>query len=506
MKKTLVFSGLIALMVSIITVGGFGYWMKNEKTINIQHIDATPTSSVVYTKDDSGNFRPLDFTATSEKVVNAVVHIKSTQMMDKNNMRGFQQQGQIPDAFKDLFGDRFFGPNRRFQQQQSPLEPQARVGTGSGVIVNEKGYIITNNHVIENAQDIEVTLHDNRNYKAKVIGTDPTTDIAVLQIKAEDLPTLPFVNSDRVKVGEWVLAVGNPFSLNSTVTAGIVSAKGRNININKEQYAVEDFIQTDAAINPGNSGGALVNLDGGLIGINTAIASRTGAYNGYGFAVPSNMVQKVMADLIQYGSVQRGVLGVMIRNVDGNLAKDKDLNITQGVYVDSLMENSAAGIAGILKGDVIVKVDDITVDSAPELQGLIARHHPGEKVRITVNRKGSEKSIDVVLKSRTNDYANIDENQATILKSLGAKFESLDKDIAKKLDIEGGVKVSQLYSGKIKLNTNMREGFIITKVNGKKVKDIDKLVKILEDHKGGVMLEGVYEDIPGVYYYAFGLS
>jgi len=342
MNRSNLYSGLIALVVSLTCFGVINQFNTTEKTVRVEHISKTPSSKAVYTLDEEKNIVPLDFTKTAEEVVDAVVHIKSTQLNNNQSIQNFQNQSS-PHPFDDFFGNdyqHFFGP--RIQRQRIPNvgKPQPQIGSGSGVIVSHDGYIITNNHVIDHADDIEVTLHDNRTYKAKVIGTDPTTDLALLQIKEKNLPQIAYLDSDQVKIGEWVLAVGNPFSLNSTITAGIVSAKGRNINILKEQYAVEDFIQTDAAINPGNSGGALVNLDGGLVGINTAIASTTGSYSGYGFAIPSNIVSKIIQDLIEYGVVQRGVLGITIRTVDGNLAKDKGLNNVKGVYVDSRREGN----------------------------------------------------------------------------------------------------------------------------------------------------------------------
>ena len=381
-----------------------------------------------------------------------------------------------------------------------------RMGTGSGVIISDDGYIVTNNHVIANADDIEVTLHDNRNFKARVIGTDPSTDLAVLQIKADDLPTVPFVNSDEVRIGQWVLAVGNPMGLTSTVTAGIVSAKGRNININRDRYAIENFIQTDAAINPGNSGGALVDLQGGLIGINTAIASPTGTFAGYGFAVPANIVQKVVEDLITYGSVQRGVLGIMIRSLDGNLARKHELDRTVGVYVDSLMANSAAAEAGIKEGDIIIEVDGKEVKTSPELQGIIARFRPGEKVDLKVDRKGKTKTYSVILNNKEGNKEMVTADTREVIKVLGADFETVDQKTADRLNIDGGVKVKKLYPGKLRKQTQMKEGFIITRIDGKKVKDVDAMVEYLENKEGGVMMEGVYEDIPGEYYYAFGMD
>ena len=360
--------------------------------------------------------------------------------------------------------------------------------------------------MIAGADDIEVTLHDNRTYKARVIGTDPSTDLALIQVKEKDLPTLPLVNSDDVQVGEWVLAVGNPFNLNSTVTAGIVSAKSRNINILQDRYAIESFIQTDAAINPGNSGGALVNLQGGLVGVNTAIASPTGAYSGYGFAVPANIVSKVVEDLLEYGVVQRGYLGVTIRSVDGNLAKEKDLNVMTGVYVDSVAENSAALEAGIEPGDVILSVGETSVSSSPQLQETIARFRPGDEVRLKVLRGTKEIPLKVQLKNRDGEFTYVAKDAREIFRVLGADFDNIDKKTARKLDVQGGVKVSKLYAGKLSKYTDIREGFIITKINRQTIKDKDDLVRALESTDGGVMIEGLYEDLPGKQYYAFGIG
>jgi Do/DeqQ family serine protease len=460
----------------------------------------------VYSLDNEGNPIALDFNETAEKVLDGVVHIKSSHVV-RGNIQNYGNRN-LPDPFRDFFGDEF----ERFFRFDSPESkpnsniPPVRIGSGSGVIISEDGYIVTNNHVVAEADDIEVTLHDNRTYKATVIGTDPSTDLAVIQIKEKDLPTVPFVDSDEVKVGQWVLAVGNPMGLNSTVTAGIISAKGRNINILKDQYAVENFIQTDAAINPGNSGGALVNLNGGLVGINTAIASPTGTFAGYGFAVPANIVSKVVEDLLEYGMVQRGVLGVMIRTIDGNLAKEKDLDLTQGVYVDSLLVKSAAAKAGVKVGDIILAVDGVDVKTSPELQGIIARHRPGEEVSLTLNRNGKKTQVTVTLSNREGATALVSKEKREINEILGAEFKDLSPEETKQLAIKGGVRVKQLFAGKIRRNTQMREGFIITHVDGKAISSVDELEKTLKQKEGGVMLEGVYEDLPGVHYYAFGMN
>ncbi len=506
-NKIYLYSALVALVVTTLTLGVFSLTREEQgRTLKIEHINSSPSAKAVFTTNEEGKLVPLDFTEVAEKVMPAVVHIKSTQTIS-NRYFNERQPNPFDEFFKNDPFREFFGPEF-FNQPNSPNrggEPPVRVGQGSGVIINADGYIVTNNHVVANASDLEVTLHDNRTFKATIVGTDPTTDLALIQIKEQDLPSLPFVDSDEVKVGEWVLAVGNPFNLNSTVTAGIVSAKARNINILREQFAVESFIQTDAAINPGNSGGALVNLQGGLIGINTAIASPTGAYSGYGFAVPTNIVEKIVEDLMEYGAVQRGVLGVMIRSIDGSLVREKGLTLTRGAYVDSLLENSAAKAAGIKAGDIIIAVDDNTVESSPELQEIIARHRPGDRVKVTVNRKGTEKTFSVILNNRKGNTDLVKKEHKKVLNIIGADLETIDDKTAEKLDLNGGVKVTRLYAGKIRQNTNMREGFIITKVDGKTVKTVEEVVSILENKNGGVMLEGVYEDIPGEHYYAFGM-
>ena len=507
MKKyvTLIIS---AVLGSALTIGTFMLFGNNNgNTVKIEHLSGSPVVGATYTVTEDGEVVPLEFTTVSKQVMPAVVHIKSTQVQNTGNS---QYRGN-PDQFRDFFDDDifeyFFGPEFRFEspRQQQPRGPQARVGAGSGVIINADGYIVTNNHVIDNADDIEVTLDDNRVFKAKVIGADPSTDIALLQINEKGLPYLPLVNSDDVEVGEWVLAVGNPFNLNSTVTAGIVSAKGRSIHILPDRSAIESFIQTDAAINPGNSGGALVNLQGGLIGINTAIASPTGAYAGYGFAVPSNIVSKVVEDLLRYGMVQRGYLGLIIRSVDGNLAKEKDLNVTTGVYVDSISVNSAAGDAGVKPGDVILEVNNSPVKTSAELLEMVALYHPGDKVALKIDRKGKEMDFLVTLRNQEGKERLYEKGSEEVLGLLGIQVEELDIETRRKLDIDGGLRVTQLSTGIIRRHTDMRVGFIITKADGKVMRTTEDLVKYLENKKGGVMLEGIYEDYPGTYYYAFGL-
>lgn len=435
-----------------------------------------------------------DFTFAADKSLPVVVHIAANiRQSGAQNMQGFDFQG-LPDPFRQFFG----AP--RGNQPRDEEEAQA---TGSGVILSADGYIVTNNHVVKDADALTVTLNDKRTFKAKVIGTDPSTDLALIKIDASDLPFVRMGNSDELKVGEWVVAIGNPFNLAGTVTAGIVSAKGRDIHINQDKAPIESFIQTDAVVNPGNSGGALVNLEGDLVGINTAIASPTGVYAGYAFAVPSNLVQKVVQDLRQYGVVQRGYLGIIIRDQP----KPKEDGWVAGVHVDSLAENSAAGAAGVKSGDVITKVDGQPVGSSPELLESIGQHRPGDKVTLTVKRGGSERDFAVVLKNRSGNTDVVKKSEpGEILDALGAEFESLDKKDAHRLGIDGGVVVKSLNGGKLANQTDIHEGFIITKINNQRVTSVDELSNILVQQKGGVMLEGIYPSNPDqLYYYAFGL-
>lgn len=417
----------------------------------------------------------LDFTQASERVTPTVVHIISTIESASNSIG----RGDMPfDPFE------YFG-----MPDQGP-----QTGSGSGVIISNDGYITTNNHVIENASRIEVILNDKRSYRATLIGTDPQTDLALLKIDEEGLDFLKFGNSDKVKVGEWVLAVGNPFNLTSTVTAGIVSAKGRNINLLRSgdnQYAIENFIQTDAAVNPGNSGGALVNMKGELVGINTAIASRTGSFSGYSFAVPVNIVNKVMDDLLKYGAVQRGFLGVSIRDVDAKLANEKGFDKIEGVYVAEISKDGAAQQAGMKEGDLILKVNDVAVNSSSALQEQVSRYHPGDKVNITFSRDGKVKTISAVLKNK--------EGNTEIIKAEAPKKEykiggAILKDITskdrKELKINHGVKLENIDKGAFK-SAGIPEGFVITKVDKRPVFSAKELSKILDAKSGAFLIEGV---------------
>lgn len=427
-----------------------------------------------------------NFVTASAIATPAVVHIKTKANPNPS------ARNQSPDPFRDFFGQEFFGP-------QGP-----QMGSGSGVILSADGFIVTNNHVINGADEIEVVLNDKRSFNATIIGTDPSTDIALIKIQAEALPFLTFGNSDNLQIGEWVLAVGNPFNLTSTVTAGIVSAKGRNINILGGGNSIEAFIQTDAAVNPGNSGGALVTVKGELIGINTAIATNTGSYQGYSFAVPANIASKVVEDLRNFGTVQRAYLGIQIQDVDAAMASKENLSVNYGAYVADFLPNSAAEAAGLKKGDVVVSIEGVVVRSTPQLMEVVSRKRPGEKVTVVVDRKGKQQEYTVTLRGADGGTAIVKaEAKTEATAALGASFENVSKKELESLKIEGGVKVSKLNNGVLK-NTGMREGFIITKVDKTPVKSPKELTKALQQASGGVLIEGFYPNGSKAYY-GFGM-
>jgi Do/DeqQ family serine protease len=491
------------LTIAIFMITG---WHHPDASVHYYQGEQLPVHKTLYTVKENGEYIPLDFTEVSHQVMNSVVHIKSTRKIQSSGNQYFNNQS---DPFGELFGDDlfkfFWGEPQQRQLQPRNQEPLTQVGTGSGVVINNKGYIVTNNHVVDGADEIEVTLHSNESYKARVIGTDPSTDIALLQIKKDGLQPLPLGNSDLVEVGEWVMAIGNPFNLNSTVTAGIVSAKGRNINIIDDKSAIEAFIQTDAAINPGNSGGALVNLNGELIGINTAIASPTGAYAGYGFAIPADIVKKVVEDIMKYGMVQRAYLGIMIRDINNDLLEEEHLKTTEGAYVDSLTSTSAAAEAGIQTGDVITGVNDNPIRQSADLLEQIGRHRPGDEVMVTVNRNGKELDFPVKLAGEKGKKEVLAMGDRDVMDILGATFEELDSQTARELGVDGGVMITELDDGVLKAQTGIREGFIITGINHRPVKSVKDIRKALENTDGGVLVQGSYKNYPGELYFAFGL-
>lgn len=374
----------------------------------------------------------------------------------------------------------------------SYLNPHAQ-SSGSGVIISDDGYIVTNNHVIEDANSIEVVMNNNQRFFAKVIGLDPSTDLALLKIKAKNLPFVKYGDSDNIIPGEWVLAIGNPFDLNSTVTAGIVSAKARNIGIlrDKNNLQIESFIQTDAAVNPGNSGGALVNLRGELIGINSAIATATGSYSGYSFAIPTGLVKKIMDDLLEYGQVQRGLLGVRIADVTAALAEDKELDVVQGVFVNMVNEGSSASSAGIEEGDVITGINDHLVNSVSELQEWVARNRPGQTVKVSYRRNGEQHETNAVLK---NQEGSQDLKKKEIIYEMeGASFEDLSYSKLTKLNLDGGVIVKILLDGKWK-KAGLSEGFIITHIDKVAIDHVGDLNQVMEMKRGGVLVEGLFSN------------
>lgn len=472
---------IIALLSSGITLGAYSL-LNLGSSHTIGDAPSAFTSSVSNIQNVPGN--PGEFTFAAEKTTPAVVHIK-TKMTAR-------QSRQSSSPFDDFFG---FGDPFGGRRQQAP---QTQEASGSGVIISSDGYIVTNNHVVQEAEEVIVILNDKREFKAKVISTDPSSDLAVIQIKAENLPFLTFGDSDALRVGEWVLAVGNPFNLESTVTAGIVSAKGRQNIIDRDgdTNPLESFIQTDAAVNPGNSGGALVNLKGELIGINTAIYSRTGQFAGYSFAVPVSIVKKVSSDLIKYGNVQRGFLGVSISEVNAKLAEEKDLKSKDGVYVGGFSENSAAKDAGIKINDVITKIDGTDTKSSSKLMEIVGRKRPGESILVTVNRDGQTKEFKVTLKNKDGNTSIVkgDVGESTKSDFLGAKFGTISSADKEKFKVSNGVKVIEvLADGRLEMY-GLSKGSIITKINDKAVSDPKEAVQLLEARKGRIKLEGVDVD------------
>lgn len=472
---------IIALLSSGITLGAYSL-LNLGSSHTIGDAPSAFTSSVSNIQNVPGN--PGEFTFAAEKTTPAVVHIK-TKMTAR---QGRQSSSPFDDFFG--FGDPFGG-----RRQQAP---QTQEASGSGVIISSDGYIVTNNHVVQEAEEVSVILNDKREFKAKVISTDPSSDLAVIQIKAENLPFLTFGDSDALRVGEWVLAVGNPFNLESTVTAGIVSAKGRQNIIDRDgdTNPLESFIQTDAAVNPGNSGGALVNLKGELIGINTAIYSRTGQFAGYSFAVPVSIVKKVSSDLIKYGNVQRGFLGVSITEVNAKLAEEKDLKSKDGIYVGGFSENSAAKDAGIKINDVITKIDGTDTKSSSKLMEIVGRKRPGESILVTVNRDGQTKEFKVTLKNKDGNTSIVkgDVGESTKSEFLGAKFGTLSSADKEKFKVSNGVKIIEvLADGRLEMY-GLSKGSIITKINDKAVSDPKEAVQLLEARKGRIKLEGVDVD------------
>jgi Do/DeqQ family serine protease len=428
------------------------------------------------------------FTEAAHQVTPTVVHIRTfSTKTNPNNPR-------MNDMLREFFGDSTPIPENDGQR----VHPQ---GSGSGVIISENGYIVTNNHVIDDAESISVVLDDKRTYEAELIGTDPTTDLALLKIEEAGLAYLAFGNSDVVQVGEWVLAVGNPFDLTSTVTAGIVSAKARNINIlrNAGGYAIESFIQTDAAVNPGNSGGALVNTKGELIGINSAIATKTGSFSGYSFAIPSQLVEKVINDLKEFGEVQRGLLGIRIQNITPEIAQAAGLDKIQGIYVSDVGEESAAKEAKIQTGDVITHINDKAVNSSSELQELVARHRPGVSITVQYLRNGKQNRTEAVLRNRLGSTQLASRTESNLkINTLGGEFRTLTQSEEDELGTKG-IKIVKVTKGRLQ-NAGVPKDFVITHLDKEQIVSPEQLKRSLQDKKGAVLIEGIKADGQRAFY------
>lgn len=425
-----------------------------------------------------------DFTYAAESCVDAVVYVKVT-------IKSQQPQSQMNDPFFQFF----FGgvPQAQEREQQ---------GSGSGVIIRSDGYIVTNNHVVNGATKVEVSLNNNKTYEAKVIGTDSATDIALLKIEAEGLPCVPFGDSDALRLGEWVIAIGSPYNLRSTITAGIVSAKGRSMSSTGE-FKIESFIQTDAAVNPGNSGGALVNKKGELVGINTMIYSQTGSYSGYSFAVPVNIVKKIVTDLIDFGSVKRAVLGISmtgVENLTPEVLKDLKLSREEGVYINEVQKGSAAEKGGLKKDDVIIAIDGAKITSASSVQEKVNSYHPGDKAVITVIRGGSTKDVEVVFQESATETGSVDLDGAVAF--YGSKLKEASKQTLERLGIRSGVEIVSVGTGKLQ-DAGAQEGFIIRYINDQPVSKPQDVIDLAKKAKRAVYVEGVTANGRPAYF-AFG--
>lgn len=461
----------VAIVVSVASLFIYDFYFKEEKVVIMQspRTTAIQANDLLFSGELQRHFQsssPTNFIYAANKATPAVVYIRANNGGGIQNLRGNSNSA------------------------------------GSGVIISADGYIATNNHVIDNGKDIIVVLNDRREFSAEIIGTDPTTDLALLKIESENLPYLVFGNSDSLQVGEWVLAVGNPFRLQSTVTAGIVSAKGRNINILDTQYGIESFIQTDAAVNPGNSGGALVNTNGELVGINTAIITYSGRYEGYSFAIPSNLAMKVLYDLMEFGAVHRGLLGIQATSINAEMAAELNLESPNGIYIQRVTPGSGAEESGIKRGDVIVSIDKRLVNTLPELLETLGRYRPGDEVEVGFFREGELLYSKSILKNQLNTTDLVTVRRDKVLTDLGFEIRDLLPAEERRMEIEG-VKVISIYRSSTIARTRMEPGYIITKLNETPISNAEQLVKLLSDTKGRVFFEGYYEKHGGPWWYAF---
>lgn len=467
-----------------------GVFSQNDNNTASNWGDATPMAGNHFTAYQAEQYPDLTYAA--ENAVKAVVNIESIREVQY----GGGSRGYGYDPFYEFFGIPY-GGGRGYGEPQT----REQKAGGSGVIISPDGYIVTNNHVIEDATKLKVKLNDGRLFDAKLIGTDPTTDVALIKIEGEDLPTLPFGNSDDLRLGEWVLAIGSPFNLQSTITAGIVSAKARQLGVIAEEAPIESFIQTDAAVNPGNSGGALVNTRGELVGINTVIKSSTGSYIGYSFAVPETIVRKVVMDLKEYGVVQRAMLGVRYRAIDDQFIEEQgeELGIkkTGGLYVFQVEEGSAAEEAGLRKGDIITAIDGTPTNDASVLLEKIAQKRPNDKVKISFDRNGSDKKVDVVLKNRVGKAEPVTRETMDVAEALGGKFAEVGDRLRQHLEIRGGVQVVSVKRDGLLARSGVKEGFVITYINDKLVTSMSDLQRMSD---GIETIDGIYPNGQAVRY------
>ncbi|MBR5809882.1 MAG: Do family serine endopeptidase [Bacteroidales bacterium] len=465
MKKGLLIVALAALaggLTSYAVVKG----MSNGQVTVIEQNEGAHFRTVNLSQDNWP-----DFTYAAESAVDAVVYVKVTSSAPAVQ--------QAPSSIFDFF----FG----FPEGGAPQQRE-RVGSGSGVIIREDGYIVTNNHVIDGATKIEVTLNTNQTYPATLIGTDPATDIALLKIEAQGLPIIPFGDSDKLRLGEWVIAIGSPYDLRSTITAGIVSAKGRSMPNYTGEFKIESFIQTDAAVNPGNSGGALVDKAGNLVGINTAIISKTGSYTGYSFAVPSNIVRKIAYDLMDFGSVKRAVLGIVMQPIDDKIAEDLKLSSRNGVYINEVSKSGAADEAGIKAGDVLIAIDSTRITNSASVLEAVSRFSPGDKAKVTVIRDGKEQVFEVTFKGTSQETGTLSDDGSVAF--YGASIKEASEETLSKFGIKHGVEIVELGPGKI-MEAGATEGFIIQYVNDQPVKTPQDVIDIVKKSKRAVFIQGI---------------
>ncbi len=500
-------NGLVMVAISATTalasVWGFGKYIEYQRA-GIQEPGKLPVNYAGYFGNNNNTATgAVDFTSASTTGTAAVVHIK-TRTKAKQVSNSQKQRNPFSDMFGDDFGDFFGGPR---------VQPEQRA-SGSGVLITEDGYIVTNNHVIDGSDEISVTLANKKSYKAVLVGQDPNSDLAVIKIEGKALPYLIYGNSDESKLGQWVLAIGYPLNLDVTVTAGIISAKSRSIGINARQGAnpVESFIQTDAAVNPGNSGGALINTNGELIGINSAIASPTGSYAGYSYAIPVNMVKKIVTDIVKFGTVQRAYIGISYpsENLSDEAKREleKELGTAfkegEGVYITAVPEGGAAAGAGLKKGDILTKVNGIAVKSGPELQEQVARFKPGDKITVHYKRSGKEDLVNITLKNKAGNTDIV--KTSSIVEKLGGELVNLDKKIAAANDVAGGVVVKKVGTGLLS-KSRMEDGFVITGINGKEINSLEELKAALALIKTGTLrVDGFYPGFEGRYTYPLQLT